>query len=85
MFSKRKFACLGAMTLVLVGCNEKSESERLTEHAALVTTCRPDIRIYQWQDKLYFRESSSYEFRRIIATLDDVCAKFNPEGTASRK
>ncbi|MGN6311149.1 MAG: hypothetical protein ACTHNN_16540 [Xanthobacteraceae bacterium] len=85
MFTKRKLACLSVIALVLVGCDDKSENQKLMENAALVTTCKPDISIYQWQDKLYFREQNSYKFRQVIANLDDVCTKFKPSELADVK
>ncbi|MGB3489910.1 MAG: hypothetical protein WBA62_17590 [Xanthobacteraceae bacterium] len=73
-----KAIALFVTALVLVGCNynEENEESAAARRGALVITCPPNIPIYEWKNKLYYKEPRGYSFRRVVATLDDVCTKF---------
>lgn len=73
-----RFIFLFVIAITLTGCKSEADNEEsgAASHGALVLTCPPNLSIYQWKDKLYYKERDGYSFRRVVATVDDVCSKF---------
>jgi hypothetical protein len=68
----------------LAGCNGDDEYTLIEKNAALIATCASNLPVYQWQDKLYYREKETMRLRQVIAKPEDVCSKFRTVETVSR-
>lgn len=70
--------------LALSGCNTAEDEHSLAaKNAALVVTCAPNLPIYEWSGKLYYREAETFRFRRVISKVEDVCDKFKATDIAT--
>ena len=71
--------------LALSGCISGGDDEEtiVAKKAALVVTCAPNLPIYQWSGKLYYRETETFKFREVISKVENVCEKFRANNIAA--